>query len=83
MGFGALWRPGNAVRTRGFELILERPRHPGSNHIMDWVAQLPGVNVDRLPGTGTAVLSRNLNRATFSLDIEGSTKTVTGNWRCA
>ena len=74
---------GGASPGRGVVLILERAKHRGRNHLMDWAAALPGVSLDRIPGTGTAVVSKDLKSATFSLDIEGSTNKVRGRWSCA
>jgi len=73
---------GEASPGRGFVLVLERWKSPGRNHIMDWAAELPGVSLDQIPGTGTAIVSKNLKSATFSLDMQGSTNKVRGSWLC-
>lgn len=75
MGTGGL--PG-----RGFWLRLAQTNgrwyvRPGRNTIMDGEVQLPGFS--SLPHQGTAVISRDLKSATFSL---GSPPRVTGGWRC-
>jgi hypothetical protein len=81
MYFGFLSNRGTSP-SRGVILILGRRMSPGRNHIMDWAAALPGVNLDRIPGIGTAIVSKSLERATFSLDVEGSTNKVRGSWSC-
>jgi len=84
MYFGVMPKRVGGAPARGFILILEgSAKSPGRHHIMDWAAELPGVNLDRVPGTGTAIVSRDLQSATFSLDAEGSTTKVTGSWSCA
>ena len=76
MGYGGL--PG-----RGFWLRLAQTNgrwyvRPGPNTIMDGEVQLPGF--DSLPGNqGTAVISKDLKSATFSL---GSPPRITGSWKC-
>jgi len=78
---------GGGVRGKGFSLHLEpvvaatgRPRwfvRPGRVGIMDGEVQLPGFS--SLPHQGTAIISKDLKSATFSL---GSPPRITGNWKC-
>lgn len=75
MGTGSL--PG-----RGFWLRLAQTNgrwyvRPGRNTIMDGEVQLPGLS--SLPHQGTAIISKDLKSATFSL---GSPPRVTGSWTC-
>jgi hypothetical protein len=52
---------------------------PGRNTIMDGEVHLPGL--DSLPHQGTAIMSKDLKSATFSVGGP-STPTITGSWKC-
>jgi hypothetical protein len=75
MGYGGL--PGKGF---WFRLAPTGGRwyvRPGSNTIMDGEVHLPGFT--SLPHQGTAIVSKDLKSATFSV---GSPPRVTGSWRC-
>ena len=76
IGFGGL-------RGKGFFLHLGPTNgrwyvRPGRVDIIDGDVQLPGFGND-LPHQGTAIISRDLQSATFTL---GGPPKVTGNWTC-
>jgi hypothetical protein len=52
----------------------------GRVNIMDGTVQLPGF--ESLPRDGTAIISKDLNSATFSLASESSKHKLTGSWTC-
>ena len=73
-GKGVWFRLAPVVTTDGRQRWYVRP---GRNTIMDGEVQLPGFS--SLPSEGTAIISKDLKSATFSL---GSPPRITGSWRC-
>ena len=76
MGFGG-------VTGKGFFLHLGPTNgrwyvRPGRVDIIDGEVQLPGFGND-LPHQGTAIISKDLKSATFTL---GAPPKVTGSWTC-
>ena len=76
VGMGVI---GPATGARGTWLLLEKPNRSGPNRVSDGAIQLPGFK-GLGSVTGTALLSKGLNTATFSV-WWGATK-VTGTWTC-
>ena len=83
--FGVIGRgglPGKGFWARLEPVVTDDGRRrwyvrPGRVTIMDGEVQLPGL--DSLPHQGTAIISRDLRSATFSL---GSPPKITGSWTC-
>ena len=73
-GKGFWFRLAPVVTTDGRQRWYVRP---GRNTIMDGEVQLPGFS--SLPNEGTAIISKDLKKATFSV---GSPPRVTGSWTC-
>jgi len=81
IGYGG--SPGTGVWVRLEPVVARSGRQrwfvrPGRVGIMDGETQLPGFR--SLPHQGTAVISKDLRRATFSLS-NGGVK-ITGSWTC-
>jgi hypothetical protein len=79
VGFGVL---GSGPHARGFSLVLDHHNVPGRNAIIDGFIQLPGVSFATTPVTGTAIRSKDLERATFSIGKPGHPARITGSWIC-
>jgi hypothetical protein len=78
--FGLLWNGiGEAQGGRGFWFLLEPRNRPGRIGIADAEMQLPGVAAPT--ATGTAIVAKGLQSATFSVQAAGGMK-VTGRWTC-
>ena len=80
MGYGGL--PGKGFWFRLAPVVTTGGRQrwyvrPGRNTIMDGEVHLPGFS--SLPNQGTAIVSKDLKSATFSL---GSPPRITGSWTC-
>jgi hypothetical protein len=76
----AFWGPS---RAKGFSLVLERLGHnrPGRNDVIDGIVQLPGVSLAG-PITGTAIVGKGLESATFSIGTPGRPARITASWTC-
>ena len=78
VAFGVI---GHGYPGRGVWLRLEvgwTPRQSGRIPIIDGIVQLPGFA--SLPHTGTAIIAKDLESATFTLC--GPAPLVTGTWTC-
>jgi hypothetical protein len=78
VGFGVL----GTSRGRGFSLVLDHHNWPGRNAIIQMTFQLPGVSIPNIPNTGTAIKSKDLESATFSIGTPGHPARITGSWIC-
>lgn len=70
-------------RGRGLSLVTEHENRPGRDDIKGVDIQLPGVSVSFAQTlTGTAIKSKDLKRATFSIRTPGHPARITGSWTC-
>jgi hypothetical protein len=79
VGFGVL---GSGPHARGFSFVLNHHNVPGRNAIIDGVIQLPGVSTANTRITGTAIKSKDLESATFSIGRADRPARITGSWTC-
>ena len=80
VGFGVL---GRGPHRKGFTLVLNHHNWPGRNGIDDGIIQLPGFNFANALITGTAIRSKNLESASFSIGTHGHPAgRITGTWTC-
>jgi hypothetical protein len=68
-------------RGRGFTLVMAHANRPGRDDIIGGDIQLPGVTA-KTHITGTAIKSKDLESATFSIGPPGRPARITGSFTC-
>lgn len=79
-GFGVIANGASYPGATGLSILLKPGAEAGRVSVVDSIVQVAGLDLD---ATGSAVVTKGLNRGTFTLTSKASEgMRVTGSWTC-